>query len=673
MRRGLVAQWTNDGLAYGGDYNPEQWSAEVRAQDVTLMGEAGVTLVTVGVFSWGLYEPRAGQYEFDWLDETLDRLHRAGIGVDLATPTAAPPMWLLHDHPEILRVDRAATRSTPGGRLGWCPSHPVWREHALRIVTVLAERYGTHPALRLWHISNELGGGNRHCYCEVSAEHFRRWLAARYGTVDALNAAWGTAFWGHRYPDFDHVLPPRAPAAAESRNPSLVLDFDRFSSDALLEHLRAERAVLRRVTPQVPVTTNFMVGAGPHVVDHARWAPDLDVLSNDHYVRGADQHQAQDVAFAADRVRGLSPDAPWLLMETAPSAVSWQGRNLPLDPGQLRRIAFTHVGRGADGVLMFQWRASVAGAEQFHSGMVPHAGRRSRTWREVVALGADLAAAGPLAGTLVERARIAILVDDESDWAWAAGPKPIADDAPTGLPRRVHRALWARGRRVDLVPTARLDELAQYDLVIVAGLYLADGQTATALARVAERGGAVLVTYLSGIVGPDNQVVPGGYPGVLKTLLGVHVEEFVPVLAGEIVELDRGWAAHDWTESLSVDDARVVARYATGRLSGQPAVTRRTVGAGQAWYVSASLDDAALGELLDEVTAGLDIAPTAVVDAGIDVVRRTGEGASYLVAVNHGDRPGAVEATGVDLLTGTRWASRCPVPAGGVVVIDELG
>lgn len=671
MRRGPVDRWTGGALAYGGDYNPEQWSDEVRAEDVVLMGEAGVTLVTVGVFSWGLYEPREGQYELDWLDDTFDRLHRARIGVDLATPTAAPPMWLLRDHPEILRVDRAGNRATPGGRLGWCPSHPVWREQSSRIVTVLAERYGTHPALRLWHVGNELGGGNRHCYCDVSAEHFRRWLSERYGTVDELNAAWGTAFWGHRYPDLDHVLPPRMPDEAEPRNPALVLDFDRFSSDALLEHLRSEKAVLRRITPRIPVTTNFMVGTGPHVLDHARWTPELDVVANDHYVRGVDPQQAQEVAFAADRVRGLSPDKPWLLMETAPNAVSWQPRNLPLEAGQLRRIAFTHVGRGADGVLMFQWRASVAGAEQFHSGMVPHTGKSTRTWREVVALGADLAAAAPLAGTLVERARIAVLVDDESGWAWAAGPKPIADHSPTDLPRRVHRALWSRGLRVDLVPTSRLDELAHYDLVVAAGLYLADELTARSLADVAGRGGTVLVTYLSGIVGRDNQVVTGGYPGMFRGFLGVHVEELVPVPVGAVVGLERGWVAHDWTEVVSVDDAQVVVRYLTGRLDGQPAVTRRDVGAGRVWYVSTSLDDAALGELFEEITAGLGILPPAAADAGIDTVRRTGEGTSYLVVVNHGDRPGIVETAGVDLLTGARWDAGCPVPAGGVVVIDE--
>jgi beta-galactosidase len=666
-----VVRWSSDALEYGGDYNPEQWSAEVRDEDVVLMAEAGVTMVTVGVFSWGQYEPREGEYEFAWLDEALDRLHRGGIAVDLATPTAAPPMWLLRDHPEILRVDRAGNRSTPGGRLGWCPSHALWREHAERIVTVLAERYGAHPAIRLWHVSNELGGGNRHCYCDASAEHFRRWLKDRYGDIDALNAAWGTAFWGHRYPDFDHILPPRAPEGSEARNPSLVLDFDRFSSDALLEHLRTERAILRRLTPQIPVTTNFMVGSGTHVVDHARWAPELDVLSNDHYVRGADPDQAQDVAFAADRVRGLNPGSPWLLMETAPNAVSWQPRNMPLDPGQLRRIAFTHVGRGADGVLMFQWRASVAGVEQFHSGMLPHSGRRSRTWREVVALGADLAAAAPLAGTLVERAQIALVVDDESNWAWEAGPKPTSDHSPLGLPRRIHRALWSRGLRVDLVPTARVDELAHYDLVVLAGHYLTDERTASALADVAARGGAVLVTYLSGIVGPDNQVVTGGYPGMLRRLLGVHVDEFVPVLAGESVGLDRGWTAREWTESLTADDTVVVACYTTGRLSGQPAVTRRSVGSGQAWYVSASLDDSSLGELCAHVTDGMGIVPLVAAARGIDVARRRGEGTSFLVAVNHGDRSGMVDATGVDLLTGARWTTGCQIPAGGVVVIDE--
>ncbi len=663
-------------LAFGGDYNPEQWPAEVQDEDLELMAEAGVTLVTLGVFSWGTYEPERGRLELDWLDATLDRLHGAGIAVDLATPTAAPPVWLLQEHPEILPVSRTGQRYAQGGRLGWCASHPVWRAEAERIVGALAERYGDHPAVTMWHLGNELGGGNRHCYCDVSAAHFQRWLAERYGDVDALNAAWGTAFWGHRYTRFEHVLPPRDSETIGRGNPGLVLDFDRFSSDALLEHLRAEAAVVRAHSDR-PVTTNFMVGTGPHVVDYARWAAEpglLQVTSTDHYVHATDEHRAQGVAWISDRMRGLRPDEPWLLMETAAGAVSWQPRNVPLTPGELRRNAFSHVARGADGVLFFQWRASAAGAEQFHSGMVPHAGRRSRTFAEVVELGADLRAAAPLAGTLVERARVAVLVDDEAGWAWEAGPKPIWGYPITELARQAHRVLHARGIRVDVVPTTRLADLELYDLVVVPGVFLMSTGTASAVAAVADRGARVVVGHLSGLVDPTNRVVTGGYPGLLRELLGVHVDEQHPLLDGVTVAVEGGLRARDWTERVEADDASVVARYLEGPYAERPAVTRRDVGAtGQAWYVSAAFDDDALGTVLDLAADGLGLGPVVPVSPGLDVVRRGAPQGSYLVVLNPTDRAGEVHAAGTDLLTGVTAPSHT-VPAGAVVVIaEELG
>jgi beta-galactosidase len=238
------------GLAYGGDYNPEQWPEETWADDVRRMREAGVNLVTVGVFSWALLEPADGTYEFGWLDRVLDLLHENGIAVDLATATASPPPWFSTAHPETLPVAPDGTRLWPGGRQAWCPSSPVFRAKAVALVDQLAKRYAEHPALVLWHVSNELGCHNAHCYCDVSAIAFRRWLRRRYGTLEELNRAWGTTFWSQRYGEWDEVLPPRTTPAVP--NPTHALDFARFSSDELLDHYRAERDVLRRISPGVP-------------------------------------------------------------------------------------------------------------------------------------------------------------------------------------------------------------------------------------------------------------------------------------------------------------------------------------------------------------------------------------------------------------------------------------
>lgn len=661
-------------IQFGGDWNPEQWPAAIRAEDVELMQRAGVTMATLGVFSWGELEPEPGRFEFDGMDDAIDRLHAAGIAVDLATPTASPPIWLHRAHPEILPVSRTGQRYEQGGRLGWCPSSPVFREAALGVVDAIAHRYGAHPAVRLWHLGNEFGGGNRRCYCDVSAAAFSRWLADRYGAIEALNAAWGTAFWGHRYRAFDEVEPPRDSETVGLGNPGLVLDFDRFSSWALLQHAIAERDVVRRHSPGIPITTNSMVGVGPHVVDYAGWAREFDLVANDHYVTAADPHREADVAYAADRTRGLDPSRPWLLMETAAGAVSWQRVNRPPEPGAMRRTAMTHIARGADGVMFFQWRQSIAGAEQFHSAVVPHAGAGSRTFREVEALGAELALLAPVAGTLVDPARIAILVDDESGWAWDSGPKPVWHRSIATEAARWHRLLGAAGHRVDVLPVSA--DLGMVDVVLVPALFLMSATTAGSLATVVARGGTVVVSSLSGIVDETNTVVPGGYPGFLRDLLGIRVIEHVPLLADDAVALGSGAVVDGWAELLEAPSdggAEVVDRYAQGGtcaiVAGHPAVTARDVGAGRAWYCSASLDDPGLLALLQRVLEHAGVPADGV--QGLDVVRRAGGGRAFRFAINHGAAPVELPIGGTDLLTGDRHQTTTTVPPGGVVVIEE--
>ncbi|WP_435138049.1 beta-galactosidase [Actinacidiphila sp. bgisy144] len=660
-------EWPQGGLAFGGDYNPEQWPPEVWPQDVALMREAGVTLVTVGVFSWSALEPREGRYEFGWLDRVLDLLHGAGIGVDLATPTASPPPWLLRAHPGILPVRADGTRLGAGGRLGWCPSNPDWRRHSLRIVRALGERYGDHPAVRLWHVGNEYGNGNRMCHCADSAAHFRRWLAARYPSLDALNDAWGTAFWGHHYADFEEIDPPRD--AGMPGNPGLVLDFGRFSSDALLAQYDAERQVLAELSPDRPATTNFMVGAGPHVVDHSRWAPRLDVVATDHYTTAADPERVQELAFSADRTRGLSPGRPWLLMEHAAGAVSWQPRNLAKEPGELALNSLAHVARGSDGALFFQWRQSVAGSEQYHSAMLPHAGTRTRVWREVRELGGLLRRIGEVAGSTVPPAQVALLVDDESAWAWEAGPKPHQDLRLEQVARRYHRALWRRNVPVDVVAPGAAWEGAR--VLLVPGLYLTADSTARRVEAFARAGGRVVVTYLSGVVDGANRVRTGGYPGAFRELLGVWVEEFHPLLDEDRGTLDNGWAYGRWSEHLHADDAEVVAAYTAGALAGRPAVTRRTVGRGEVWYVSADLDAEPVAALLEQVLTGSGVRPVADAPDGVEAVRRVSAAGSYLFLLNHGRSEARVPAAGRELVGGREVTGEVVVAARSVAVVRE--
>jgi hypothetical protein len=321
------------GLAWGGDYNPEQWPEEVWHSDVELMRRAGVNLVTVGVFSWALLEPEQGRFEFGWLDRVLALLHDAGVRVDLATATAAPPPWLTQRYPEVLPVRADGVRLWPGSRQSYCPTAPAYRERSVELAQRMAQRYGEHPALACWHVGDEYGVHVARCYCDRCGEAFRAWLRARYDDLDALNEAWGTAFWSQHYSAWEQILPPRV--TPTYGNPGQLLDFDRFCSDALLDLYRAELAVLRRITPTVPVTTNFMVMHTFAELDYWAWAREVDFVSNDHYPQAGDPNSHIELAFSADTCRGLAAGSPWLLMEHAPSAVNWQPRNLA--PGAGRR------------------------------------------------------------------------------------------------------------------------------------------------------------------------------------------------------------------------------------------------------------------------------------------------------------------------------------------------
>ncbi|MFF0233256.1 beta-galactosidase [Micromonospora sp. NPDC005254] len=660
-----MRRWQGNGIYFGGDYNPEQWPEQTWSEDVELMRRAGVNLVSVGIFSWALLEPAPGRFEFGWLDRVLDLLHDGGIQVDLATATASPPPWLARAHPETLprRADGAIL--WPGGRQAYCPSSPVFRERSLELVRAVAGRYAEHPAVVMWHVSNELGCHNVHCYCDVSAEAFRGWLRDRYGDLDRLNDAWGTAFWSQRYGDWAEINPPRtAPTFA---NPTQQLDFLRFSSDEQRAQLRAEREVLTTLVRQ-PVTTNFMIGMGVKHMDYHSWAPDVDLVSNDHYLTAANPQAHLGLAFAADHTRGVAGGDPWLLMEHSTSAVNWQPRNVAKLPGQLRRNSLAHVARGADGVLFFQWRASRAGAEKFHSALVPHAGPDTKVFREVCQLGADLKALAEIRGSRVD-ADVAILFDWEAWWAVELDSHPSADVTYADRINALYGALWRAGVTADIVhPSA---DLSGYRLVLVPTLYLVGDADADALRRFVEAGGTAAVTYFSGIVDPNDHIRLGGYPGAFRDLLGVRTEEFFPLREGERVRLDDGSTADVWTEWLHADDAEVLASYTDGPLPGVPALTRRPVGAGAAWYVGTRLDEPATDRLVARLLDEAGVRPAAQAPTGVEVVRRRDGERTWLFAINHTETEVRVAARGTELLTGTRCAGELTVPAGEVAVVRE--
>ncbi|MBU2665029.1 beta-galactosidase [Actinoplanes bogorensis] len=636
-------------IGLGCDYNFEQWSPDVWREDVALMREAGVGLVAVNVFGWSAIEPRPGEYDFAALDEIIGLLHDGGIRLNLGTGTSSAPPWLTHRHPSVLPVTADGTTRFPGGRQAWCPSSPVFREHALRLVGQVAARYGDHPALELWHVSNELGCHNALCYCEASADAFRVWLRGRYGTIASLNTAWGTAFWSQRYSEFDEVLPPRS--ALSVRNPAQLVDFQRFSSDALLGHYRAEASVIRKHSA-APITTNFMVTAHIRNQDYWSWAADMDVIANDHYLDHRLADPRAELSFAADLTRGLAGGRPWMLMETATGAVNWQPHNLAKEPGQLLRNALTHVARGADTICFFQWRASAQGAEKFHSAMLPHAGTGTALWREVLELSAALGKLGEVAGSTVQ-ADVALVFSWESWWATDTEARPSQDVRYLDQVHAAYRALG--GVTADIVAPG--SDLSRYRAVIVPCLHMVSDDEAAAIRRYVEGGGTAVITFYSGIVDPDDRVRLGGYPGAFRELLGVVVEEFAPLLPGHELPLKGGGHATVWSERLRLTTATAEATYE----DGTPVVTRNAFGAGEAWYVAGGLD----AETLQSVVARA--AGTRPSTVSKEVVRR-GE---YVFVINHSDRDVEHPVVGTELLTGRAVDGELSVPAGAVRVVRE--
>jgi len=639
-----------DGIAYGSDYNPEQWPESTWAQDIRLMTEAGINLVTVGVFSWARLQPAPGELTAGWLDKVLDMLGDAGIWVDLATATASPPPWLVAAHPEILPVTVDGERLAFGARQSYCPSAPAFRAASVDLAERMARRYGNHPAVAMWHIGNEYGCHVPACYCERSAEAFRDWLRARYGEIAALNDAWGGAVWSQDYTSWDQIEPPRtAPTFA---NPAHQLDFARFSSDELLACYRAERAVLTEHSPGKPVTTNF-IGMF-RSVDQFRWSAELDVVSVDSYPDPADAEAHVASAMAYDLTRSVKAGRPWLLMEQAPSAVNWRSVNVPKAPGQYRALSLQAVARGSDAVLSFQWRAAATGAEKFHSGMLPHAGTDSRVWRDVVSLGSDLRRLAPVAGNLVHT-EAALLLDWESWWALELDSHPSSHLRLTDLLGEIYRPLLQAGVTADFVHPE--SDLSGYRLVLVPALYLVSDAGADNVARFVADGGTALVTFFSGIVDPRDRVRLGGYPAPWRELLGLRVEELAPLPEGEAIRLEGLDAAPAqaagrlWQDLIDLRGASVLLTFAEGYLAGEAAATRHPHGRGEALYLGTLPDRVTLGRLIGRACRHAGVEVRTDLPPGVEAVRR-GE---FLFLISHLDRPVEIDlgAKRHDLLTWT--------------------
>ncbi|NWL86987.1 beta-galactosidase [Paenibacillus sp. 79R4] len=665
---------------YGGDYNPEQWDPETWKEDERMFKLAGIDVATINVFSWAMLQPDEVTYDFSALDETMDRLYKSGVYVCLATSTAAHPAWMAKKYPDVTRVDGQGRKRSFGGRHNSCPNSPTYRKYAALMAGKLAERYKDHPGLLVWHVSNEYGG---YCYCDNCAKAFRVWLKERYGTIDRLNHAWNTRFWGHTFYDWDEVVPPNELSEEWDGNRTnfqgISLDYRRFQSDSLLDAYRLEYEEIKKYTPDIPVTTNMM-GLYPEL-DYFKWAEYLDVISWDNYP--ALDTPVSYTAMTHDLMRGLKSGQPFMLMEQTPSQQNWQAYNSLKRPGVMRLWSYQAVAHGADTVMFFQLRRSIGACEKYHGAVIEHVGHEhTRVFRECAELGQELHVLSDKLLDARAHAKVAILFDWENRWAvgLSSGPSVALDYV-----KEVHKyydALFEMNIEADMAGVH--EDLSKYDIVIAPVMYMVKEDFAKKMEDYVAAGGTFVTTFFSGIVNENDLVTLGGYPGELRPLLGIWAEEIdalFPDQHNQIVmkqtwgELQGKYECGLLCDLIHAEGAKVLAEYGSDFYQGMPVLTVNKYGKGKAYYVASSPEAAFLKGFLANLCAEKGIEPLLNAPAGVETTQRVNEGVSYLFVLNHNAADVEVDLgskKAVDLLTSESVSGRMVIPGRGVKILEQL-
>lgn len=626
---------------HGADYNPEQWIAtkEIWDEDMKLMKEANCNEMSVGIFSWANLEPEEGKYDFSFLDEILDKIYANGGRVVLATPSGAKPRWMVEKYPEITRVTNDGHKNAYGGRHNHCYTSPIYREKVRQINTKLAERYGKHPAVIGWHISNEYGGK---CYCPECEKAFREFVKNRYdGDIEKLNHEYWSTFWSHKYTSFEQIKFPTQ--YDENCVLGLQLDFKRFVSHQTTDFMNAEIEAIRAVCPNLPVTTNMMPGFPD--INYYEQAEKLDIVSWDNYPTWHGGNQilaAYKSAFWHDFFRSLK-NRSYMLMESAPGLVNWHAYNKVKRPGMDRLASLQAVAHGSDSVQYFQWRKGRGGIEKFHGAVVDHVGTcETRVFKAVQSTGATLKAIDEVCGSVVN-AKVTIVYDWENRWAL---------DEAQGFARydkkynetcvEYYKALWKRGIAVDIINAH--GDFEKYDLVIAPMLYMTDRHTIQKMTAYVENGGTVYATYMLGMVNENDLCYLGGYPAEnLKHVFGIWNEEIDTLYPGEKVEIvcgEENYEGVDYSELVHAKGATVLATYNSEFYAGMPAATVHEFGRGKAYYQAFRDTGAFWEKMIADILSELNVKPTLpeTLPEGVCAHKREADGVEYLFVQNYSEQ-----------------------------------
>ena len=572
--------WEQDKIAYGGDYNPEQWPQDSWEEDMRLIKLAHIDTLTLNVFSWASLQPSEEEYCFDKLDKIMGLARENGMKVCLATSTGAHPAWMARKYPEILRTDFGGVKRKFGGRHNSCPNSMVYRNYSVKLAGELAKRYQDYDNIVAWHISNEYGG---ECYCENCEKAFRVWLKKRYGTLEKLNRAWNTSFWGHTFYDWEEIVLPDTRSEhmelERTMAQGISIDYRRFNSDSILDCFRLEYEAVKQYTPDIPVTTNLMGAYKP--LDYQKWGKYMDFISWDNYPSNEDS--VSKTAFNHDLMRGVGGGKPFILMEQTPSLQNWQPFNALKRPGVMRLWSYQAVAHGSDAVLFFQIKRSIGGCEKYHGAVIDHAGHENtRVFREVAELGLELERLGSEVLGSVGTAQTAIMFDWENWWAveYSSGPSVNLKYYEEVL--EYYTALHSENIPVDII--GEDSDLSRYKLVVAPILYMAKPGVDGRIREFVRNGGTFLTTYFSGYVDENDLVVTGGYPGKLRDILGVWVEEsdaLPEYKANRFVYQGQEYPAKLLCDIMHLEGAEALAEYQEDFYAGSPVAARNSFGQGQ--------------------------------------------------------------------------------------------